>query len=415
MIMMMMMLRQLRQMPHMVLCALAISAGAFLACAAGAQDQPAARNIDLAPFQPAPVAPLQAGETKVLEAVIIDVKGRARWRPGEAGAWKPAEVDDMLKPGAEISTGLGSAVTLRVGHNATIYVDAQSRFSLPDFVQVGDTLRSRAGVRYGRVDFKVDRVGLTNDFVVVTPTATLAVPGTGFSIIVSSLDGLQVLGVRENMIRAIELSYFFRKIRVYLSGQGKSSQRYPDPVLAAMHDTLSPPAVWAAGLEAVGELENGFKQDLFAKQVREIESGLEQQEQIREIVDQQEPFDPTEGFFGDFDEADFFEIAVFICDFQSEIFGQFEDQLRADGNFKGSRFESMRSEIESICDTLHERDNPLFDLAFEVVTYCQSLNKSNAQNECLVAFVEAFGESFNRYHDLPGADQPKRRNKRRKR
>jgi len=400
-------IQQLHQITQLACFAIVLVNAMAAVEASHAQD---AGGADVRPFQPGPVEPLAAGEFKVLQAAIIDVKGRARWQPSETAAWKSAAIDDLLEPGAIISTGVASSVTVRVGHNATIFVDANTRLVLPEVAQEGNTLRTRAGLPRGRADFKVEGVGLTNDFVVVTPTATLAVKGTGYSVIVSALDGVQVLGVRENMIRAIELAYFFKKIRVYVSGQGKSSQRHPDPVLAAMHDTLSPPTSWAAGLEAVGELENGFKVDTFLSDTRQIQFGLEEQERIREIVEDDdtpptpEPPNPDDIF--DFDPSQHFDIAVFICEFEAMIFGQFEDELRRDGIFKQSQFQAMRNEIAAICSDLEGREDPLFDQIFAVVTYCINLNKTQHTNECIDAFVHAFSDTFNDYYSPPRSNKP---------
>jgi hypothetical protein len=77
------------------------------------------------------------------------------------------------------------------------------------------------------------------------------------------------------MVRAIELSYFFRKMTVVMSGDAKSSTRTPDPVLNAMHDTLGPPSAWAAAVDSVGALDSGgFARDLFVQQVDQTAKGV---------------------------------------------------------------------------------------------------------------------------------------------
>jgi hypothetical protein len=83
---------------------------------------------------------------------------------------------------------------LRIGKNATILVDAGTTFQLPNMVQDGQTLRTLASVKSGRVDFKVDHVGFTNDFQVVTPQTTLAVRGTGLFVGYSPSKGVEIGG-----------------------------------------------------------------------------------------------------------------------------------------------------------------------------------------------------------------------------
>ena len=76
-------------------------------------------------------AAAQAGEAasavQQLQARIIDVSGKARWRSGPDGEWRDAAVNDDLSPGAEIRTGMRSRVTLRF-RNATVLVDSSTNF-----------------------------------------------------------------------------------------------------------------------------------------------------------------------------------------------------------------------------------------------------------------------------------------------
>ena len=153
---------------------------------------------------PAP-AQAVAATAESLRAVFIDVGGKVQWRPGEQDAWRDAKVNDVIDPGAEVRTGLRSHAALRVGRNATALVDAGTVFQLPSAVRDGDVLRTTVAVKSGRADFKVDKVGLTNDFKVVTPSTTLAVRGTSFAIATGALKQVEVVGARTNTIRALEL------------------------------------------------------------------------------------------------------------------------------------------------------------------------------------------------------------------
>lgn len=188
------------------------------------------------------VEALAAGETKVLEAVVIEVEGSVRWRATEDEEFRALEVDDIVQPGAEIRTALRSGAKIRVGHNATVDIHSVSRVVIPQIVQDGDTLRTRAAVRRGRADFKVDKVGLVNDFQVITPSTTLAVRGTWFSIAHGGLLGTTIEMFDPGEISAAEVRYFTRMQRsvVVTAGQ-RTGERAPDPVANAMFDTFSPP------------------------------------------------------------------------------------------------------------------------------------------------------------------------------
>ena len=67
-----------------------------------------------------------------LQAIVMDVQGKARWRPTPDAEWRDAKVNDIVDPGTEIRTGLKGRLTLRVGKNATVLVDAGTEFQIPD-------------------------------------------------------------------------------------------------------------------------------------------------------------------------------------------------------------------------------------------------------------------------------------------
>ena len=193
--------------------------------------------------EPAPprVEPLPEGQKQVLQALVISVDGKAEWKAAGTEKFKAAAVNDLLDPGAEIRTGLRSTLTLRVGKNATLVVDRASRVELPLMVQDGDVLRTRAAVHRGKCDFKVEAVAITSDFQVLTPSATLAVRGTGFTVEWGALEGVKVTGVDTNRVRAIELGYFAGLQTVFVSGAGESSSPWPQPVELALYRTVFPP------------------------------------------------------------------------------------------------------------------------------------------------------------------------------
>lgn len=178
-----------------------------------------------------------------LQAIVMDVQGKARWRPSADGEWRDAKVNDIVDPGTEIRTGLKGRLTLRVGKNATVLVDSGTEFHIPHIVQDGETLRTLATVKSGRVDFKVDKVGFSNDFKVVTPATTLSVRGTGFSLAAGPLQGVEVSGVRTNMINAIEVKYVASNATYFMSGAAQTSSERQDPVQSAWVSTVGPPPV----------------------------------------------------------------------------------------------------------------------------------------------------------------------------
>lgn len=196
---------------------------------------------------------------KNLQAIFLEVDGKVRWRADEQSAWREAKVNDLVGEGAEVRTGLRSRAALRVGRNATILVDAGTSFEIPQLEQDGQTLRTLASVKTGRVDFKVDKVGFSNDFKVATPQTTLSVRGTGFAVNSGPLNGVEVVGARTNMINAIELKYVSSNLKYFMSGASTSSSRNQDPVKSAWLSTLGPPQV-AGTIADRGQLEQAAAQ-----------------------------------------------------------------------------------------------------------------------------------------------------------
>lgn len=188
-----------------------------------------------------------------IRAVFIDVAGKVQWRAGDKDQWRDAKVNDSVDAGVEIRTGLRSHAALRM-RNATVLLDAGTMFQLPQAVQDGEVLRTTAAVRHGRADFKVDKVGLSNDFKVVTPSTTLAVRGTGFAVATGALKQVEVLGARRNAINAIELKYALNNTTVQLSGAASSSSGVHQPAHAAAVGA-SPPAVSAAAIPTATQAE----------------------------------------------------------------------------------------------------------------------------------------------------------------
>ncbi|MBM4015136.1 MAG: FecR domain-containing protein [Planctomycetes bacterium] len=194
-----------------------------------------------APSTAPKVEPLPAGKQQVLQALVIGVDGRSEWRKAGSDSWKVAALNDLLDPGCEIRTGLRSTLSLRVGKDATLVIARSSRVELPVIVQDGAVLRTRAAVYRGKCDFKVEAVGVTSDFQVLTPSATLAVRGTGFSVAWGGFSGLEVAGIDTNRVRAIEVRYLEAQRSIFLSGSGLTSSLLPDPVQAALFRTVFPP------------------------------------------------------------------------------------------------------------------------------------------------------------------------------
>ena len=226
------------------------------------------RADDAAPPSSAAGSPAGgASAAEPVRSVFIDVSGKVQWRANEQDKWHDAQVNDEVQPGVEVRTGLRSRATLRVGRNATVLVDAGTLFQLPTVVQDGEVLRTTAAVKHGRADFKVDKVGLSNDFKVVTPSTTLAVRGTEFAVATGALKQVEVVGARRNTIAAIELKYALTNSTVQMSGASASSSSVHQPAHSAAEGATAPNAA-GTGTPATSQSERVQEAALGASPVR---------------------------------------------------------------------------------------------------------------------------------------------------
>jgi hypothetical protein len=353
------------------------TAAILFAAPALAQDAsaPAAPST---PGVPARVEPLPAGQTKVLQAVVMEVKGAAEWRADDKAAWKAADIDDLLEPGAQIRTGRSSSLALRVGHNSTVLVSALTRIDLPSMVQDGAVLRTRAGVVRGRADFKVDQVGLTNDFEVITPSTTLAVRGTGFGILWGALEGASVDTLPGNTIASIELRYFGSRLTQYLAGRSISSQKHQNPVLAALFNTLGPPLLLGQIIEAI---EQALTSGAIPLQALLDQIAISVSEQSSQAV-QQFVIDLQGPLLGD---HVIIQLVTFVCEnpqgfsdlFHSELVNfELVDPKGFDKNFNTFLFN-----LEALCGNIQGGMPPPGSEAFLQIlgliqTYCNTLGQN---------------------------------------
>jgi hypothetical protein len=209
--------------------------------------------------------PLPKGDTRELTAIIMQASGRCQWRVDEQAAWKKAAINDSLASGAYIRTGLNSTLTLRCGLNSTVLVDSNSRVQLPSVMQDGETLRTIVTINRGRADIQVDRVGLMNDFSVLTPSGSLAVKGTGMGVQYDGFTGTSVVGARHNRMNAIEMRYFMTDGYQWLmSGGAISTNAVQNPATVAALETQPAPSLQAYEAEDAGSFDSAADQAMAA-------------------------------------------------------------------------------------------------------------------------------------------------------
>jgi hypothetical protein len=320
-----------------------------------------------------------------LRALVIAVKGRAQWRQSEGESWRTAKVNDILRPGADIRTGLRSSLALRVGKNATVLVDRATRLSLPVILQDGQTLRTRAAVRRGRADFKVDSkvelIGLVNDFEVLTPTTTLAVRGTGFAVRWGALQGAEMEALSAEVL-AIEVHYLLTQVRYLLATGSITRETRPNPVLVALFETFQLPLLSLTEAEYASDLKDtGALQDRGLQQGRRIEYGLTRIEEIEEIVD--------DLAFREF------------CNNACEFFGVYRDALNSELGFGSfgqlAAFNAMVGDVKAFCANPGSAgSDPFRRIQQQVNAFCQTYQDPSDVARCIDLFQDLLQQGTGR-------------------
>lgn len=128
--------------------------------------------------KPAPAAPADAAADAQLRAVIVAVKGTVQIRETEEQKWAAAKPGDVLGAGADIRTGLNSAVQLKIEPGHTVTIDRISVVKLLTLVKDQGVIKTDVGMKYGRTRYDVEAAGAVHDAKIHTPGTTLAIRGT---------------------------------------------------------------------------------------------------------------------------------------------------------------------------------------------------------------------------------------------
>src|SRR6202011_604614 len=110
-----------------------------------------------------------------------------------AQASAPAKRGDVLAPGEEIDTRGGGHATIELTDGSLVVVRPGSRIVLKDF-RTANSLRELFDILLGQVRVKINHFGgKPNPYRVNSPTASIAVRGTEFSIAVSASGDTKVV------------------------------------------------------------------------------------------------------------------------------------------------------------------------------------------------------------------------------
>jgi hypothetical protein len=156
-------------------------------------------------------------QVTAVEARVASVSGAALVSNG-GRAPTAAQRGDVLFPGEEIDTRGGGHLAIELTDGSLVLVRPGSRVLLKDF-QAASTLREMFEVLLGRVRVKINHFGgKPNPYRINSPTASIAVRGTEFSVAVNGVGDTEVI-VYEGLVEVTSLSNPQNKVLVH-PGQG---------------------------------------------------------------------------------------------------------------------------------------------------------------------------------------------------
>jgi hypothetical protein len=157
----------------------------------------------------AQVTPVEARVASVSGAALISNGGQVP---------TAAQRGEVLFPGEEIDTRGGGHLAIELTDGSLVLVRPGSRVLLKDF-QAASTLREMFEVLLGRVRVKINHFGgKPNPYRINSPTASIAVRGTEFSVAVNGVGDTEVI-VYEGLVEVTSLSNPQNKVLVH-PGQG---------------------------------------------------------------------------------------------------------------------------------------------------------------------------------------------------
>lgn len=159
---------RLRRIPWAVL---GIAICLSLALPSFAQEQP----------QPQP-NPEPAPAPQPVKVKITAISGTVQYRATPESEWKKVEVGMELESGADLRTGVRSAVAVFIPPQQTITLDRLGTVRILQVLQDPQKVTADLGMKYGRTRVRLETGGRENVTTVSTPGATLAVRGSDATI-----------------------------------------------------------------------------------------------------------------------------------------------------------------------------------------------------------------------------------------
>jgi hypothetical protein len=147
---------------------------------------------------------VSVGQTTAVEARVSSMSGSV-FASGNSVSLHLLVRGDVLSPGDEIDTRGGGTLTVGLSDGSVVIVEPGSRIILKDY-QSANSVRELFNILLGRVRVKIDHLGgRPNPYRINSPTASIAVRGTEFSVAVDVPGDTRVI-VFEGQVEVTSLS-----------------------------------------------------------------------------------------------------------------------------------------------------------------------------------------------------------------
>lgn len=178
-----------------------------------------ARSLFLVALALTCLAQTVVAQVTQVEARIANITGNVYLsQSGAQGSSALAKRGDVLTPGEEIDTLAGGRVTIELTDGSLVVVRPGSRIVLKDF-RTAHSLRELFDILLGQVRVKINHFGgKPNPYRVNSPTASIAVRGTEFSVAVKGKGDSKVV-VYDGLVEVTSLSNTQNKVLLH-PGQG---------------------------------------------------------------------------------------------------------------------------------------------------------------------------------------------------
>lgn len=130
--------------------------------------------------QPAPdVQPTTTNQaSEHLRGTITAVRGLADMRRSANADWEPCKVGMEVDESAELRTGPHSLIQFVIPPDQRVTLDRFGTITVLQAVRSGGRIVTDLGMKYGRMEYKIEAAGLEHRSTVKTPNSTLGVRGT---------------------------------------------------------------------------------------------------------------------------------------------------------------------------------------------------------------------------------------------